>query len=71
MQSKLKVAIIQQDLVWQNATQNRLHLDKVFSKLEAVDVILLPEMFTTGFSMTPKSIAEERQRYPSTPFVLD
>ncbi len=61
MQSKLKVAIIQQDLVWQNATQNRLHLDKVFSKLEAVDVILLPEMFTTGFSMTPKPIAETMQ----------
>ena len=58
MQLELKVAIIQKDLVWQNAHQNRLNLDVMFSKLDSVDLIVLPEMFTTGFSMKPKPIAE-------------
>jgi predicted amidohydrolase len=61
MQSELKVAIIQKDLVWQNAKQNRLNLDALFSEINAVDLIVLPEMFTTGFSMLPKPIAETMQ----------
>lgn len=58
MQSELKVAIVQKDLVWQNAKQNRLNLDAMFSEINDVDLIVLPEMFTTGFSMLPKPIAE-------------
>lgn len=61
MQSELKVAIIQKDLVWQNAKQNRLKLDAMFATINDVDLIVLPEMFTTGFSMEPKPIAETMQ----------
>jgi predicted amidohydrolase len=61
MQSELKVAIIQKDLVWQNAEQNRLKLDAMFAAINNVDLIVLPEMFTTGFSMEPKPIAETMQ----------
>ncbi len=61
MQSELKVAIIQKDVVWQNAEQNRADLDEMFSVMNDVDLIVLPEMFTTGFSMSPKPIAETMQ----------
>lgn len=61
MQSELKVAIIQKDVVWQNAEQNRVDLDVMFSGIKDVDLIVLPEMFTTGFSMVPKPIAETMQ----------
>jgi len=61
MESMLKVAIIQKDLVWQDAEQNRVNLDAMFSEIEDVDLIVLPEMFTTGFSMEPKPIAETMQ----------
>ena len=55
----IKVAIIQADLVWLNATQNRLQfLHKINQLKENVDLIILPEMFTTGFSMQPQEIAE-------------
>ena len=58
----LNIAIIQSDLVWHNAAQNRNHFSK---KIEAitgkVDLIVLPEMFTTGFSMSPAEIAETMQ----------
>jgi len=55
----LKIALIQADLVWQNAEQNRTHF---FEKIKEIDkevnLIVLPEMFTTGFSMQPQNNAE-------------
>jgi predicted amidohydrolase len=58
MQTDLHIALIQKDLVWQNAKENRLKLEEMFSEMNPVDLIVLPEMFTTGFSMEPKQIAE-------------
>ncbi|WP_299272808.1 amidohydrolase [uncultured Psychroserpens sp.] len=59
MQNHLKVALIQTTLVWENPIQNRINLrDKIDEIPEPVDLIVLPEMFTTGFSMNPESIAE-------------
>lgn len=55
----LKIAIIQTAIVWQNAEQNRIVFsEKINQIFEQVDVIVLPEMFTTGFSMQPYKIAE-------------
>ena len=54
---ELKVALIQSVLVWENPEQNRLDFSTKMSKLSKdVDVIVLPEMFTTGFTMTPQNI---------------
>lgn len=58
----LKIALLQADLVWQNATQNRKQFSKKINAIrEHVDLIVLPEMFTTGFSMQPQKIAENMQ----------
>lgn len=47
-----KVAIIQSDLVWENPEENRISFTNKIIKLNAtVDLIVLPEMFTTGFTM--------------------
>lgn len=55
----LKVALLQTDIVWQNAEQNRINFSKKINEItESVDLIVLPEMFTTGFSMQPQQIAE-------------
>lgn len=55
----LKIALIQADLVWQNAEQNRIHFSEKIKEINKdVDLIVLPEMFTTGFSMQPQNIAE-------------
>ena len=59
MQTNLQIAIIQADLIWENATANKVKFDAFFNELKNVDVIVLPEMFTTGFSMTPKPFAEK------------
>lgn len=59
MQDELKIALIQSNLVWENPTQNRLNFsEKIKNINESVDVIILPEMFTTGFTMNAKGIAE-------------
>jgi predicted amidohydrolase len=55
----LKIALIQTDIVWQNAAENRiLYTTKIDSISESVDIIVLPEMFSTGFSMQPEEISE-------------
>lgn len=55
----LEVAFIQSDLVWHNAEKNRVNfLLKINQISEEVDLIILPEMFTTGFSMHPNNISE-------------
>ncbi len=58
MQSELKIAMVQKDIVWQDAAENRLQLDALFAEMQPVDLIVLPEMFATGFSMLPHGLAE-------------
>lgn len=55
----LSVALVQSDLYWENATANLSMFEEQLATIaEEVDVIVLPEMFTTGFSMNPEKIAE-------------
>ncbi|MCM4155209.1 amidohydrolase [Gramella sp. AN32] len=59
MTGNLNVAIIQEDLIWENPEANRNLFSQRFEQLnEQVDLIILPEMFTTGFSMNAENLAE-------------
>ncbi|AJR02641.1 amidohydrolase [Siansivirga zeaxanthinifaciens] len=59
MQEQLHVAIIQSDLVWENPKQNRANFkEKIKSITKPLDIIVLPEMFTTGFTMNASALAE-------------
>lgn len=53
-----RLGMIQTPLVWEEPGANRRHLAKLIAKSEPADLILLPEMFTTGFSMHAKDLAE-------------
>ena len=55
----IKIASIQTDIIWENPKANKLEYDKLFQSLEPVDLIIFPEMFTTGFSMRAENIAEK------------
>jgi len=58
----MKIALIQTNLIWENPKANRNNFEqKINSIPENVDLIVLPEMFSTGFSMNPKAIAETMQ----------
>jgi omega-amidase len=55
----LKITLIQSDLHWEDKTKNlEMFSRKIDSIKEATDLIVLPEMFTTGFSMKPELFAE-------------
>ena len=55
----LKIALIQSHLVWENPVQNRINFTrKIDAIFETVDIIVLPEMFTSGFTMHPKGVCE-------------
>jgi predicted amidohydrolase len=55
----LKVALVQANQVWENKQENLNHFSKIIENLGAVDLILLPEMFHTGFSMHAQLLAED------------
>lgn len=56
--STLKVAVLQTALVWQDCQANLTQLTAQLATLNAVDLIVLPEMFASGFSMESAYIAE-------------
>jgi predicted amidohydrolase len=62
MQNQLKIALIQSDLVWENPEHNRNNFTKKIDAItEKVDMVILPEMFSTGFTMNAKGVAETMQ----------
>ncbi len=54
----MKLAIIQLDIIWEEKEQNFLKIKNLINNKFDYDLIVLPEMFNTGFSMNP-SLAEE------------
>lgn len=55
----LKITIMQTDLFWESHSRNRQMLyNKINALKESTDIIILPEMFPTAFSMAPSPIAE-------------
>lgn len=56
---ELKVTLIQSHLHWENPIANRTHFSALFDTIkEETDLILLPEMFTSGFTMNAQTVAE-------------
>lgn len=52
--ANLRVSLVQSDLVWESPSANCAQLEEKLALLEgATDVVVLPEMFATGFSMSP------------------
>ncbi|MGV6846695.1 MAG: nitrilase-related carbon-nitrogen hydrolase, partial [Lutibacter sp.] len=55
----LNVALVQTNITWHQPKENRKQLDaKIKTLKNNVDLVILPEMFSTGFSMDPQNIAE-------------
>jgi len=59
--SDLRVAIIQSKQFWEDKKANLAHFESHLSSIEpaTTDLIMLPEMFNTSFSMNTKVLAEE------------
>jgi len=56
----MKIALLQTVQFWENPNENRTYLqEKINSISQYVDLIVLPEMCTSGFTMNPKNVAEK------------
>jgi predicted amidohydrolase len=57
--SSLTITTIQTDLKWEDKTANLRHFEaRIESLREPAELVILPEMFSTGFSMQPERQAE-------------
>ncbi|MEA5141335.1 amidohydrolase [Arcicella rigui] len=55
----LSVTLIQTNLYWENSTANLAMLEEKIAQItEPTDLIILPEMFNTGFTMNVTKVAE-------------
>jgi len=55
----LRVSLVQRALAWEQAADNRVQIEAAIDSLaDSTDLIVLPEMFTTGFSMNAIANAE-------------
>ena len=53
----MKIAVIQAPLVWENPEANRAYFEeKIKSVSDEIDLVILPEMFSTGFTMNPSEV---------------
>ena len=57
--STLTITTIQSNLLWEEKSANlRLLEEKIRGIAEKTEIVILPEMFNTGFSMNPSQLAE-------------
>ena len=54
----MKISLLQTDIRWKDPRANRRRAEELISDLPAADLIVLPEMFTTGFCTDPTETAE-------------
>jgi omega-amidase len=55
----LTVTLVQTDVIWENRIPNLNKIARMLGNLEYTDLIILPEMFSTGFSMNVENLAED------------
>ena len=60
MKSELLITLIQTNIFWKDISKNINQISKSLEGINSkVDIILLPEMFSTGFTMNPENVYEK------------
>jgi omega-amidase len=54
----MRISIVQPDTLWEDKTGNFRELEKLIKSLDNTDIVILPEMFNTGFSIDPVRLSE-------------
>ncbi|MBS0011892.1 MAG: amidohydrolase [Bacteroidales bacterium] len=58
----MKISIVQSDIAWENKKSNFIKYEYLLEKLKGkTDVLVLPEMFSTGFSMNSERLSENME----------
>jgi len=68
---ELNITLIQPDIIWEDKEANLVQYAKLIEGIEEKkEVVVLPEMFSTGFSMAPERLAENMNG-PSVQWMKD
>jgi len=60
--TRMKIALIQAPLVWEDVEQNTAYFKNQLHQIESgTDLVVLPEMFTSGFTMNPERVSMTMQ----------
>lgn len=54
----LNITLLQADQYWEDKARNLAHYELLLEQVDSTDLILLPEMFHTGFTMNASLLAE-------------
>ncbi|ASS50755.1 MAG: hypothetical protein A3D31_14460 [Candidatus Fluviicola riflensis] len=54
----LRITLAQVDQVWEDKAANLRHFEEILASVSETDLIVLPEMFHTAFSMSGEALAE-------------
>lgn len=54
----MHITILQRDIIWASPAENVHRIDTDIARLPKTDLIVLPEMFSTGFITEPEGLAE-------------
>ncbi len=66
----MRITLVQNDIIWEHKEANLLFYESIFSGLSGkTDLVVLPEMCTTGFSMKSEYLAEYDNENTITSFV--
>ncbi len=61
----LRITFVQADQRWEDKSANFNHYEELLKAVSETDIILLPEMFQTGFSMNAKQLSEKMENSAS------
>lgn len=56
--SLLRIGLVQFDIAWENPGENMRRIEKLLDANDRTDLVILPEMWSTGFTMRPEAAAE-------------
>lgn len=55
----MRITLVQSSPVWETPAASREALEKLLARVPETDLVVLPEMFSTGFVTEPKGVAEK------------
>lgn len=56
----MKITLLQTDIIWGQPEANIQHVEQLLEGVGECDLIVLPEMFTTGFDTNPDTVADDQ-----------
>lgn len=62
----MNVGVLQMDITWADAPANVARIDQLLPQADDIDLLVLPETFSTGFCMEPEGVAEPEDGYTLT-----